>query len=304
VVVSSAGSVVYRGRIDDRLVAIGKERAAPTRKDLREVLEAVAAGKPPPQSRTEVIGCHLPDVGASHPLSEAVRAKLQNDFEAQVLELDSAIAKDASNVRLYSRRGDAHLFLGHFREAVADFEKMIALDPAHDAPHWRLGIAWFFSKEFKKSSRQFEKYHDYDGRDRENGIWKFLADAHDGGVASAREKMLVYTKFDREPFPSLYEMFSGRKSSDDVLAEVKAKGLETDAAVWFFVNYYAGLSDDLLGNRERARELVGRAVAAAWQRRSNDSAPSYMWQVARVHCDWLGGQHKPADDPPAPATKQ
>ncbi|MDX1432935.1 MAG: redoxin domain-containing protein [Gammaproteobacteria bacterium] len=40
------GSLAYHGRIDDRYVAIGRQRA-PTRHDLEEVLEAVLAGRDP-----------------------------------------------------------------------------------------------------------------------------------------------------------------------------------------------------------------------------------------------------------------
>ncbi|MGI8604827.1 MAG: redoxin domain-containing protein [Verrucomicrobiales bacterium] len=60
VVVSGAGKVLYCGRIDNRFAAFGKERPAPTKRDLREVLRAVSKGRPSPHEHTEVIGCHLP----------------------------------------------------------------------------------------------------------------------------------------------------------------------------------------------------------------------------------------------------
>ena len=68
---------------------------------------------------------------------EPMLAKFADDLK----ELDTALATSPDAVPLLSQRGDRHLFLGHFPQAVADYERMIAIDPAQDAPHWRLGIA-------------------------------------------------------------------------------------------------------------------------------------------------------------------
>src|ERR1043166_7125978 len=180
------------------------------------------------------------------------------EFREQVVRLNGAIAQ-ASEGSLYSWRGDCHLFLSQFAAAVADFEKMIALDPRQDAPHWRLGIAYHFAGAMGKSARQFEKYHDYDGRDRENGIWKFLADAKLVGLDAARRAMLVYPRFDREPFPALYEMFAGAKTTALLFEDLKSRKLTEDPRVMFFAHYYAGLNEDLLGRRAQALEGSARS---------------------------------------------
>ena len=225
-------------------------------------------------------------IAAEPPIPAAERAEMLAGFTAQIEKLDSSIKASPDVVALYSKRGDAHLFLGHFAESVADFEKMIALDPAQDAPHWRLGIAYYFTGAFAKSAKQFVKYHDYDGGDRENGIWKFLGDVKVLGLEPARRTMLAYTRFDREPFPSLYAMFAGEKTSDDIFTEVKAKDLTANATVMFFANYYAGLNEDVLGHREKALAFLREAVAGGWKHRGG-SEPSYMWQVARLHYEKL-----------------
>ena len=220
------------------------------------------------------------------PLGADERARMIAQWKEQIVVGDAALAKEPGAVGEYSARGDAHLFVGEFREAVADFEKMIALDAAQGAPHWRLGIAYFFAGDFAKSARQFEKYHAYDGRDRENGIWKFLAQAKADGVEKARAEMLVYTRFDREPFPSLYEMFGGKKTPDEVFAEIGKKGLADNEGVLFFANYYCGLGEELLGHRARALELLQKAVASPLGRGAR-GGPGYMWQVARLHYERL-----------------
>jgi lipoprotein NlpI len=210
-------------------------------------------------------------------------------FARDLQACDAALAKTPDSAPLLSRRGDCHLFLGEFAKAVADFEKMIALDPTRDAPHWRLGIAYYFAGDYAKSARQFEKYHAHDARDRENGIWRFLAQARTDGLEKARAEMLEYTRFDREPFPALYEMFAGRKTTAEVFAGIEAKKLGADERVLFFANYYCGLNEELLGRREEARALLRKAVASPWGRTA-ESGPAYMWQVARLHAERLAAR--------------
>ena len=215
----------------------------------------------------------------------AWRAPMIARFSDELKSCDAALAAKPDSLPDLSHRGDCHLFLGQFAEAVADFEKMIALDPAEDAPHWRLGIAYYFAGQYAKSARQFEKYHASDGHDRENGIWKFLAQAKMDGLEKARAEMLVYPAFDREPFPTLYEMFAGKRTPDDVLAEIDRKGLSNNESVAFFGRYYAGLGEALLGHRDKALVLLRDAVGNPLPRSSGGQG--YMWQVARLHYERL-----------------
>jgi hypothetical protein len=54
--------VLYRGRIDDRYIDFGRDRPAPTVRDLERSLEAVLAGKPVPVATTQAVGCILSDL--------------------------------------------------------------------------------------------------------------------------------------------------------------------------------------------------------------------------------------------------
>lgn len=60
-VFSPQGELVYRGRIDNRYAALGKRRTVVTEHDLNDVLDAIAIGQPIRQSRTEAIGCLIPE---------------------------------------------------------------------------------------------------------------------------------------------------------------------------------------------------------------------------------------------------
>jgi hypothetical protein len=60
VVFSPGGKAVYRGRIDNRYVVLGKERLEATQHDLDDVLQALVDGKPIPASQP-AIGCYIAD---------------------------------------------------------------------------------------------------------------------------------------------------------------------------------------------------------------------------------------------------
>lgn len=60
VVLGPDGHELYRGRVDNRFIAVGKTRFDPTENDLRDALEAIMDGKPVPHPVTRTIGCAIP----------------------------------------------------------------------------------------------------------------------------------------------------------------------------------------------------------------------------------------------------
>ena len=58
-VLSPSGDVLYRGRIDDRAVDLGKRRAEPTQRDLRLALDTILAGAPVAARFTKAVGCYI-----------------------------------------------------------------------------------------------------------------------------------------------------------------------------------------------------------------------------------------------------
>jgi len=62
VAVMKGDQLLYRGRIDDRYVELGKERPAPTKRDLEDALAAIVAGKSVASRETRAIGCILSDL--------------------------------------------------------------------------------------------------------------------------------------------------------------------------------------------------------------------------------------------------
>lgn len=60
-VFDSNKELVYRGRIDDRFVELGRERPAPTTRDLENTLMAILAGKRVFPATTQAFGCFIAD---------------------------------------------------------------------------------------------------------------------------------------------------------------------------------------------------------------------------------------------------
>jgi hypothetical protein len=56
-VITHGGAVAYLGRIDDKHPALGVRKPEASKRDLREAIDAILAGKPAPEPRTKAIGC-------------------------------------------------------------------------------------------------------------------------------------------------------------------------------------------------------------------------------------------------------
>ena len=58
----SGPRLVYRGRIDDRAVDLGRSRTEPRTRDLADVLDALTAGRSPAPRTTTAVGCFIPEL--------------------------------------------------------------------------------------------------------------------------------------------------------------------------------------------------------------------------------------------------
>ena len=58
-VFDAKGRLVYRGRIDNLYAGFGKKRFKPTKRDLRDTLDAMLAGERLSKRTTEAVGCYI-----------------------------------------------------------------------------------------------------------------------------------------------------------------------------------------------------------------------------------------------------
>lgn len=227
-------------------------------------------------------------VPPKHPLSRVEQQELKADLQQRLDKAVASLKDDANDQRAVSVRGDANFFLGNFNEAVADYDRMVDLEPRIDRSHWRRGIALFYAGQFDKATAQFERYHSYDNVDRENGIWRYLCQRKSKGLKQARAGLLKYEKDDRQPFPSVYRLFAGKISPDEILksiAAAKISATERDKRT-FYAELYIGLNEVVEDRPKSAESHLTKAVAAKWPRHAG-YGPNYMWHVGRVQLELL-----------------
>jgi outer membrane protein assembly factor BamB len=188
----------------------------------------------------------------------------------------------------FSRRGDARFFKGEVGGALADYDRMVELEPGLLAQHWRRGIAAFYAGDYEKAAKQFEAYDSYDDVDRENGIWRYFSQVKAYGAAKAKEGLLKYKKDDREPFPSVYAMFEGRTTPEAILAGIAAAAIDDEEREkrLFYAELYIGLNLAVEGKAEAARPHLRKAVENRWGPKAG-YGPAYMWHVGRLQAERL-----------------
>jgi lipoprotein NlpI len=222
------------------------------------------------------------------PTKPADTAQVAERLRPQLAEFTTEIVKTPDKIELYSRRGDAHFFLAEFSNAVADYDKMVAIKPEEDDSHWRRGIAYFYAGQYEQAAGQFERYHSFDNVDRENGIWRYLSQVKAYGRERARQDLLKYEKDDRQPFPDVYQLFAGKIEPDAILKRIEEAEI-TDAEREkrrFYAHLYIGLNYAVEDQPDAARVYLAKAASNKWPERAGYGA-HYMWHVARLHRDIL-----------------
>jgi lipoprotein NlpI len=222
------------------------------------------------------------------PLTELDRTELLKALQQSFDEASKLVKDKPDSLTGYSRRGDACFFLGRFREAVADYDKMVELDETQRSSHWRRGIALFYAGRFEDAAAQFESYHSFDQVDRENGIWRYLSQHRAYGRDKAREGLLKYQKDDREPFPAVYKLFAGTMTPAQILQQIADADItkaEREKRL-FYAHLYIGLNDAVENDNKQAQEHLALATKNKWGPGAG-YGPNYMWQVGRIHEELL-----------------
>jgi lipoprotein NlpI len=222
------------------------------------------------------------------PLSPEARARLQRELTGRIDTLSQRIAAAPDDMQLRSQRGDAYFFRGDFAQAVADYAKMVELDPRQDASHWRKGIAHFYAGEYEQAAGQFERYHSFDNVDRENGIWRYLSQVKAHGKSRAREGLLKYEKDDREPFPDVYKLFAGEIAPEQIVERIEGAKISDPerAKRRFYAHLYIGLNHAVENEPRKALDHLRESVRNKWAPAAG-YGPAYMWHVGRLHYDLM-----------------
>ena len=197
----------------------------------------------------------------------------------------------------YQRRGVLNFKLGRMAESVADFDRFIELRPNERPYHWQRGISLYYAGKFDEGAKQFEEHRTVNSDDVENAAWHFLCVAKAKDAEQAKAALLPVGEDRRVPMMTIYEMFAGRATPDDVLNRAR-EGDPQPAQLndrLFYAHLYIGLYYEALGKAEQSKEHIERAA-------KDFVSDHYMGDVARVHAK-LRSAKAPAEGSDSKAVK-
>lgn len=198
-------------------------------------------------------------------------------YEESLRDLNAALKLDPTAAGVWQARGEVNFRAGHFKESVADFDKVIELVPAQAPHHWQRGISLYYAGQYSDGRKMFESHRTVNPNDVENAVWHFLCAARESSLTNARASMLPVGPDTRVPMKQIDALFRGVGSAEDVLTAAAAKKSE-DAM--FYAHLYLGLYFDIFGDSAKASEHMRRAAIEFGN-------THYMGDVARVHLKLL-----------------
>lgn len=208
---------------------------------------------------------------------EAAEQAEQGSHSNAIDALSRVIKQEPKRADAYYLRGRSYFCFGKLKEAVADFDRYVELDPKSESRQWERGIALYYAGEYERGAKQFELYQTYHDNDVENSTWRYLCVAKWKNVADARKTLLPIKNDTRVPMMQIYDLYAGKLTPEDVLAAVEKDSPSESAknARLFYAHLYIGLWYEAAGKTDLAAKHVTQA--------EQHKIGHYMWDVARVH---------------------
>lgn len=211
--------------------------------------------------------------------------EMQGRHRQAIADYDAVLKLNPNAVEIYNRRGSEHFKLGHIEASIADFDRAIELNPGQEPHHWQRGISYYYAGLYRKGRDQFQSHQQVNANDVENAVWHFLCGARLEGVGKARQSLLNIEGDRRVPMMEIYRLFKGEGTIDEVMQAAGAGDSDPEVRnrQLFYAHLYLGLYHEALGDETEARRNL---VLAA----ERYPVKHYMGDVARVHADRLRQQ--------------
>lgn len=216
-----------------------------------------------------------------------IRARLALDLDQFALaaaDLEAAMKLNTPSAEAINFLGSIRYQAGQLKEALADFDQAIKLEPRLEAGHWQRGIVYYDLGQWENGRKQFEQYQGVDDNDVENVVWRAMCMARDpklGWEKAAGDLWKV--KHDRRvPLMVVAELFADKATEADVMKAVD-EGNPGEGELFsrrFYAHLYLGLYHEVRGNKAEALKHLELASGKY-------KLPGYMAEVARVHVELL-----------------
>ncbi|HEY9612777.1 hypothetical protein [Allocoleopsis sp.] len=210
----------------------------------------------------------------------------QNFLENELNRWNQSIQARPNDPQAYIRRGMVNFKLAKIDESIADFDRAEKIEPRLTPYLWQRGLSYYYAERFEEGAKQFELDLTVNAQDVEETIWRYLCIARLKGVAEARNSLLVVRNDPRLVMRSVYELYAGNCTTDDVLATGEKEGKRGNFYSYLYLGLYyeaesgeeqsAGSSSTRQSAATLSREYILQAV--------NDyPLDDYMWHLACVH---------------------
>ena len=187
--------------------------------------------------------------------------------------------QEEESVGFYHRRGSQYFELGKFKEAIADWDRAIELDPRLEPRHWQRGIAYYYAKEYQKGVDQFELHQTVNSQDVENAVWHFICNVRLNGIETARKELIPIQYDSRVPMNEVWNLFAGKGTVEDVL-DAANRPSPYQRQQLCYAHLYLGLYFEALEKSDLAKHHILLAA-------NEYSMNNYMGMVANVHAKML-----------------
>ena len=201
-------------------------------------------------------------------------------LENELNRSNQVIRSCPNDPKAYIRRGMANFKLAKIDESIEDFDRAEKLDPRLSPYLWQRGLSYYYAERFEEGAKQFELDLTVNAQDIEETVWRYLCIARLKGVSEARNSLLVVRNDPRLVMHSVYELYAGNCTTDDVLAAGQKEGRRGR----FYSHLYVGLFYEAEEEVERfssgdaslTRQYIVKAV-------NEYQLDDYMWHLASVH---------------------
>ncbi|BAY29670.1 hypothetical protein NIES2107_15140 [Nostoc carneum NIES-2107] len=197
---------------------------------------------------------------------------LTNSLENQLQRWNDIIRNQPQNPNAYIRRGMVHFQLAKIDESIQDFDTAEKIDPRLKPYLWQRGLSYYYAEKFAEGAEQFEIDLTVNAQDVEETVWRYLCIARLDGVEKARNSLLTVRNDPRRIMRSVYDLYAGNCTTDDVLNVGQSEGVKGN----FYSHLYLGLYYEAENSMELAQEYIVKAA-------DNYKIDDYMWYLAQVH---------------------
>ncbi|BAZ52687.1 hypothetical protein NIES4103_53520 [Nostoc sp. NIES-4103] len=195
-----------------------------------------------------------------------------NSLESQLQNWNGIIRNQPKNPNAYIRRGMVNFQMAKIDESIQDFDTAEQLDNRLKPYLWQRGLSYYYAERFAEGAQQFEIDLTVNAQDVEETVWRYLCMARLVGVKEARNSLLTVKNDPRRIMQTVYNLYAGNCTPDDVLTVGKLEGDRGN----FYSHLYLGLYYEAENNLDLAQEYIVKAA-------DNYKIDDYMWYLAQVH---------------------